>query len=88
MLNEEEWTAITNEVEAVFSKYIQLDNKYVEGYSVQEKTKEFLNANYPSILQCMSKKFLTTFWMLTLDSIYFPSKVYSEKIDELKVLSI
>jgi len=29
--------------------------------------------------------FFTAFWFLTIDSIYFPAKSYSEKIEELKV---
>ena len=33
----------------------------------------------------MGKDFFVTFWMLTLDSIYFPTKLYADKIEELKV---
>ena len=33
----------------------------------------------------MGKDFFVTFWMLTLDSIYFPTKMYADKIEELKV---
>jgi len=29
-------------------------------------------------------KFYATFWMLTLDSISFPRKVYDDKIEDLK----
>ncbi len=28
----------------------------------------------------------TAFWFLTLDSIYFPDKLYSEKIEDLRVI--
>jgi len=33
----------------------------------------------------MSNEFFTAFWMLTLDSIYLPAKLYTEKIEEVKV---
>jgi hypothetical protein len=38
-------------------------------------------------LEYLPIPFFTAFWFLTLDSVYFPAKSYTEKIDDLKVSS-
>jgi hypothetical protein len=59
------------------SKYINSDDKYITRDTENEKLKIYLNENYQKMPMIMSNEFFTTFWMLTLDSIYFPAKLYT-----------
>jgi hypothetical protein len=68
------------------SKFINSDEKYINNYCNNDKLKSYLNENYSKMSSVISNEFFTTFWMLTLDSIYFPSKLYLEKIEEVKVI--
>lgn len=80
-----EWGVITNQVQNVIQNYVKMEEKYVMGYEVHDNLRKYLTENFEKVDKMFSKNFLTTFWMLTLDSIYFPSKIYSDKIDDLKV---
>lgn len=37
------------------------------------------------VLEFLPPAFFTTFWFLTIDSVYFPAKSYAEKIEDVKV---
>ena len=39
------------------------------------------------VMEVLPLSFFTSFWFLTRDSVYFPAKSYSEKIDDVKVPS-
>lgn len=66
-------------------KFAKLEDKYINSSEVDLKLKNYLSQNYHRVQTMMTKSFFTTFWMLTLDSIYFPQKLYADKLEELKV---
>jgi len=46
---------------------------------------EYLSAYKERIMEILPGSFFTSFWFLTIDSVYFPTKSYQDKIDDLKV---
>jgi hypothetical protein len=51
-----------------------------------ERVEAYLNVFKARVFELIPPAFFTTFWFLTIDSVYFPAKSYNEKIEDLKVL--
>ena len=85
LMNDTEWSNLTEDVEKVLGEYINSEDKLINGYEVNENLKKYLSVNYKKVEKMLPKSFFTTFWMLTLDSIYFPQKIYTDKIEDIKV---
>lgn len=87
-MNNEEWKDLCEQVKSTVSEHLKDDNYLVKGYSTNDKITKYL-ANYKTRYEeLLPIEFYTAFWFLTLDSIYFPAKLYSEKIDELRVINV
>lgn len=85
-MTNEEFEALSEEISSKISLYIANDNKLIEGYNVEGNLMNYLNENLSKVQNIMPKSFFTAFWFLTPDSIYFPEKLYADKIEELKVI--
>ena len=81
----DEWKQFHESVGSVIKTFILCPDKYINRCKDNDKLKAYLNENYQKMESVMSSEFFTAFWMLTLDSICFPAKLYSEKIEEVKV---
>lgn len=73
----QEWNDFVSYVGGVINRFITSEEKYINRYGENDKLKLYLNENYTKMNNVMSNEFFTTFWMLTLDSIYFPAKLYT-----------
>lgn len=47
--------------------------------------KAYLQLYKARVLELLPPSFFTAFWFLTIDSVYFPAKSYSEKLEDIKV---
>lgn len=83
-----EWSALVTDFTECYSKCLR-DPKYLLRTSrPNERVEAYLDVFKGRVLEHIPPAFFTTFWFLTIDSVYFPAKSYAEKIDDIKVIPL
>jgi hypothetical protein len=63
------------------------ENYLKKSFRANQKVSSYLSAYKGRIMEILPGSFFTSFWFLTIDSVYFPAKCYQDKIEDLKVPS-
>jgi hypothetical protein len=76
-MSEEEWKQLVEGFTGAFTHSLQ-DPKYLMRSSrPNERVEAYLNVYKVRVLELLPPAFFTAFWLLTIDSVYFPAKSYA-----------
>lgn len=66
---------------SVYSECL-LDKNYLKkSYRTNQKVDSYLSSYKEKVMNVLPGSFFTCFWFLTIDSVYFPTKSYHDKIE-------
>ena len=87
-MTSEEWQTLQTDFTTAYQASLN-DPEYLSGSLRVSHSWNLTLSRYKSrVLEAIPGSLLTSFWFLTLDSVYFPAKSYEEKIEEIKVTTV
>ena len=86
-MSKEQWEGLTTQFAEHYKKAL-LDPEYLAGsLRLPEHWNLTLSHYKARVLDVLPPSLFTSFWFLTLDSLYFPARHYQERIEEIRVPS-